>query len=172
MVFIVFPSYKKLAAKSRIKMLLIAFFNSNGLIRHEFAPTGKTSNAELYEGVLKWLLQCIRQIECIKSGQWNLLHNNGSPHTVICMSNFLVKYKATVLEHPPYFPDLASAGFLFPHLKGVLKGLCFADVAEIQQCVTLVTQVISKEAFAGSFQQLYNRNQKCVVANGDYFECQ
>ncbi|GBM74333.1 hypothetical protein AVEN_122145-1 [Araneus ventricosus] len=44
--------------------------------------------------------------------------------------------------------------------------------AQVQQCVTTVLRAILKQVFADSFQQLYNRCQKCIVANGDYFECQ
>ncbi|GBM37299.1 Nucleoprotein TPR [Araneus ventricosus] len=43
--------------------------------------------------------------------------------------------------------------------------------AQVQQCVTTVLRAILKQVFADSFQQLYNRCQKCIVANGDYFEC-
>ncbi|GBM57467.1 Putative uncharacterized protein FLJ37770 [Araneus ventricosus] len=127
-----------------------------------------------YEGVLKRLLQRIRQVrpQLYQSGQWKLLHDNARPHTAIRVRQFLATRKVTVLEHPPYSPDLASADFLFPRLKGVLKGLRFSDIAQIQQRVTTVLRAIPKEAFADSFQQLYNRCQKCIVANGDYFECQ
>ncbi|GBN23993.1 hypothetical protein AVEN_204551-1 [Araneus ventricosus] len=71
-----------------------------------------------------------------------------------------------------FFDDLAPADFfLCPLLKLVLKGLFFSDIAHIQQRVTTVLRAKQKEAFADSFQQLYNRCQKCIVANGDYFEC-
>jgi hypothetical protein len=48
----------------------------------------------------------------------------------------------------------------------------FADVAAIQQCVTAVLRLIPKEAFADSFQKLYERCQQCVVKDGDYYEGQ
>ncbi|GBN41803.1 hypothetical protein AVEN_118136-1 [Araneus ventricosus] len=54
--------------------------------------------------------------------------------------------------------DMAPAGFfLFHRLKGILKGLRFSDIAQIQQRMTTVLRAIPKEAFANSFQQLYNR---------------
>jgi hypothetical protein len=62
--------------------------------------------------------------------------------------------------------------FLFPRLKSFMKGACFVDVAAIQQCVTAVLRLIPKEAFADSFQKLYERCQLCVVKDGDYFEGQ
>jgi hypothetical protein len=53
-----------------------------------------------------------------------------------------------------------------------MKGSCFTDVAPIQERVTVVLRSIPKEAFADSFQKLYERCQQCVVKDGDYFEDQ
>jgi methylmalonyl-CoA mutase cobalamin-binding subunit len=44
--------------------------------------------------------------------------------------------------------------------------------AAIQQRVTAVMLSIPKEAFADSFQKLYERCQPCVVKDDDYFEGQ
>jgi hypothetical protein len=44
--------------------------------------------------------------------------------------------------------------------------------AAIQERVTAVLRSIPKEAFAVSFQKLYERCQPCVVKDGDYFEGQ
>jgi hypothetical protein len=53
-----------------------------------------------------------------------------------------------------------------------MKGACFADVAAIQERVTAVLRSIPKEAFADSFQNLYDLCQQCVMKDGDYFEGQ
>jgi hypothetical protein len=53
-----------------------------------------------------------------------------------------------------------------------MKGACFADVAAIQERVTAVLRSIPKEAFADSFQKLYERCQHRVVQDGDDFEGQ
>jgi hypothetical protein len=45
-------------------------------------------------------------------------------------------------------------------------------VAAIQKHVTAVMQSIPKEAFADSFQKLYERCQQCVVKDGSCFEGQ
>jgi hypothetical protein len=50
--------------------------------------------------------------------------------------------------------------FLFPHLKSIMKGARFADVMAIQERVTVVLRSIPKEAFADSFQKLYERRQQ------------
>jgi fido (protein-threonine AMPylation protein) len=62
--------------------------------------------------------------------------------------------------------------FLFPRLKSIMKGTRFADVVAIQERVTAVLRLIPKEAFADSFQKLYERYQQFVVNDGDYFEGQ
>jgi hypothetical protein len=62
--------------------------------------------------------------------------------------------------------------FLFPRLKSIMKGEGLADVAAIQERVTAVLRSIPKEAFADSFQKLYEHCQQCVVKDGDYFEGQ
>jgi hypothetical protein len=62
--------------------------------------------------------------------------------------------------------------FLFPRLKSIMKGASFVDVEAIQERVTAVLRSIPKEAFANSFQKLYERCQQCAVKDGDYFESQ
>jgi hypothetical protein len=68
---------------------------------------------------------------------------------------------------------LAPADFcLFLRLKSIMKDASFADVAAIQERVTMVPRSIPKEAFAEIFQKLYECYQQCVVKGGDYFEGQ
>jgi len=75
------------------------------------------------------------------------------------------------LYHPPYSPDLSPPDyFLFPKLKINLKGLHFADVAEVQEAVTDELKRVQKEEFGAAFQKMYNRANACIYANGAYFE--
>jgi methylmalonyl-CoA mutase cobalamin-binding subunit len=53
-----------------------------------------------------------------------------------------------------------------------MKGARFADVAAIQERVTAVLRSSPKQAFANSFQKLYEGCQQCGVKDGDYFEGQ
>jgi hypothetical protein len=74
----------------------------------------------------------------------------------------------------PETPDQGSTldFILFSRLKSIMKDARFADVAAIQECVTAVLRSIPKEAFADTFQKLYERCQQFVVKDGDYFEGQ
>jgi hypothetical protein len=82
--------------------------------------------------------------------------------------------RRTPLIWRPRAPDQGSTVdfFLFPRLKSIMKGACFAYVAGIQERVTAVLRSIPKEAFADGFQKLNERCQQCVVKDGDYFEGQ
>jgi hypothetical protein len=51
-----------------------------------------------------------------------------------------------------------------------LKGLHFADVAEIQEAVSDELKKVQKEEFSPAFQNLYNRAKACIYVNGAYFE--
>jgi len=44
---------------------------------------------------------------------------------------------------------------MFPKLKMKLKGLEFADIAEIQETVTDELKQVQKEELSGAFQKLY-----------------
>ena len=51
-----------------------------------------------------------------------------------------------------------------------LKGLHFADVAEIQEAITDELKKTQKEEFSTAFQKLYDRTKACMYANRAYFE--
>jgi hypothetical protein len=51
-----------------------------------------------------------------------------------------------------------------------LKGLHFAEVAEIQGALTDELKKVQKEEFSAAFQKLYDRAKAYIYANGAYFE--
>ena len=78
-----------------------------------------------------------------------------------------------VVDHPPYSPDLTPADiFLFPCLKTALNGTRFDDLDDIQGSVTTTLKTIFTEAFSESFQNLFDRFQRCIERDKGYFEDQ
>jgi len=67
-----------------------------------------------------------------------LLRDNAPAHNAASVRQFLTPKNVTTLYHPSsYSPDLSPPDyFLFPKFKMKLKGLHFADGAEIQEAVT------------------------------------
>ena len=58
---------------------------------------------------------------------------NASARTVLSVQQFLTKNGMTPVPHPLYSPDLTKWLFLYPWMKKVLKGKCFANVEEVKK---------------------------------------
>lgn len=168
------PRQKKFRfQKSKVKVMLIAFFDAHGLIHHEFVPPNETVNKEYYEAVLHRLVKRVKRVRpnMVDKGSWFLLHYNARPHCALNVRRFLAKHDIVQVNHPPYSPDLSPPDFyLFPKLKISLKGHRFQDIEDIKKNVTAQLRSISSEDYETCFQNLYSRAQKCVSAGGDYFE--
>ena len=125
----------------------------------EFVPEGKTVNAEFYKGVMDRLPKRIQRVRpaafCYRD--FFLLHDNAPAHKAARVCQFSTPKNVTTLYRSPYSPDLSPSDyFLFPKLKMKLKGLHFADVAEIQEAVTNELKKVQKEEFSTTFQKLYD----------------
>jgi len=87
------------------------------------------------------------------------------------VKNFLAKNNVPTLKHPPYSPGLAPADFyLFPRLKSALQEDHFYDATDIIKNVMEELKRLSQNGFQECFQHICSRWQKCIVAQGDYFE--
>jgi len=109
----------------KTKVMLLAFFDSEGIVHHEYAPDGQTINKEFYVEILRRLHESVsrKRPEKWRDGDWILHHDNAPAHTSHHMQQFLAKHGTAQLQQPPYSPDLALCDFfLFPRLKKVLKG--------------------------------------------------
>ncbi len=75
--------------------MLIAFFNSRGLIHKEFVPTGQTVNANFYKDVLDRLIKRINHIrpDFHVPGDWFHQHDNALAHNAASVRQFLPKKK-------------------------------------------------------------------------------
>jgi hypothetical protein len=90
------PRPKKLKfQRSRIKTMLIFFFDSQGVVHKEFVPEGKTVNAEFYKGVMDRLLKRIQRVRPVAfwSRDFFLLHDNAPAHKAASVCQFLTPQK-------------------------------------------------------------------------------
>jgi hypothetical protein len=87
------------------------------------------------------------------------------------VSEFLAHNSIITLPHPPYSPDLVPCNFfLFLKMKLQLKSRCFDRVKEIRWESQNVLGMLRKQDFQHVFQQWQRRWDRCVAAQGDYFE--
>ena len=82
--------------------------------------SGKTVTAKYYrDNCLKPSLEKVRE-ERPTSGTKNMkiLHDNAKPHVAKIVKDYLNNEGLTIIDHPPYSPDLAPCDFwLFSKLK-------------------------------------------------------
>ena len=158
--------------RSQVKAMLITFFDHQRIVHHEFVLQGQTVNQHFYKEVLTRLVNKIRQKRRAFWGwkTWILHHDNAPAHTALNVKQFLVSQEITTLHHPPYSPDLTPCDFFFPKLKRILKGTRFQRVKDIKISVTKYLKTITKEEILQCFKAWSKRMEKCIKANGEYFE--
>jgi len=166
-------SKKARQVKSNIKIMLIAFFNVDGLVHHEFVPIGQAVNKEFYKTDLQLLCDAVRRHhpEKWRSSNWILHHDNAPAHSAVTTNEFLVKHNIPSLPQPPYSPDLPPCDFfLLPQLKKAMKGHRFDYIEDIQANATRQLRAITKSDYQRCFRQWQERWNKCIQAQGHYFE--
>jgi hypothetical protein len=97
------PRPKKLKfQRSRIKIVIINFFDSQGVVHKDFVPERKTVNAEYYKGVTDRLLKRIQRVRpaafCCRD--FFLLHDNAPTYKAASVCQYLSPKNVTTLYHP------------------------------------------------------------------------
>ncbi|UYV68186.1 hypothetical protein LAZ67_5003296 [Cordylochernes scorpioides] len=100
-------------SKSRIKTMIIVFFDIRGIVHCEFVPRGKAVNSAFYLEVLRRLKRRIARVRTDIKDTVKLHHDNATSHTAFIITNFLAQSNTPVIPHPPYSPDLAPCDYFF-----------------------------------------------------------
>jgi len=100
---------------SKIKVMLVVFFDWKGMVHHEFVPRGQVVNKQFYQEVLAHLRDavCRKRPELWENQTWMLHHNKMPAHALLLIRSYLAKHQTSVVPHPPCSPDLAPSR-LFP----------------------------------------------------------
>ena len=92
-------------------------------------------------------------------------------HRAVTTNEFLAKLNILSLPQPSYSPDLAPCDFfLFQQLKKTMKGRQFDYVEDIQANTTRQLRAITKSDYQRCCRQWQERWNKCIQAQGHYFE--
>jgi len=92
--------------------MLIAFFDIDSVVHHEFIPPGQTVNGHFYVQVLQRLRDAVRRKWPDKwQGEWFLHHVNAPNHTSLVVQQYLTEKRIPVITKPLYSPDLAPSDF-------------------------------------------------------------
>ena len=109
---------------ARWKWCWPVFFDSRGIVHHEYAPEGQTINKEYYLEVLRRLRAAVqkKRPDMWRAKNFQLHHDNAPAHSAHVIQDFLAKNGMPLVRQAPYSPDLAPCDFwLFPTLKTLLK---------------------------------------------------
>jgi histone-lysine N-methyltransferase SETMAR len=109
---------------SRSKQMLLAFFDSKGLIYTHIVPRGSTVNAAYIVKVPDVFMRHFKKKRPVMAEQpWFFQWDNAPVHNATIVQDWLVAHDVQVLRHPPYSPDLAPADLLFRCVKEELAGV-------------------------------------------------
>jgi histone-lysine N-methyltransferase SETMAR len=156
---------------SRTKQMVMAFFDSRGLIYSHIVPKGAKINATYIVKVLGIFLKKFRQKRPeMAARQWFFHWDNAPVHTAAVVQAWIAANNVQVLEHPPYSPDLAPADFfLFRRVKEELAGKRLTPET-LKKTWDGVTRSIGVDEFAAAFRRWLDRCNKCIRLNGGYVE--
>ena len=105
-------------------MTLIFFFDSRGVVHHEYAPQGQNINKEYYLEVLRRLRDAVRRKrpDLWAAGTWQLHHDNAPARSSQLIQTFLAKHNIPVVRQAPYSFDIVAEHFN-------IVGCAIADVS-------------------------------------------
>ena len=94
----------------------------------EFLPQGQTVNQHVYKEILRRLLRSVRE------KRRELWQDNAPAHNALSNRQFLTERNVTVLDHPPYSPDLTPCDFFsVPQAQGGHHGSPFSGYGSHQE---------------------------------------
>ena len=150
------------------KLMLIAFFDCDGMIYQHWLSKGLTINSTYYCEVISTFLSHLRckRPEKFEQG-WILHQDNARPHVSREAMEFFSKKNIETLPHAPYSLDLAPCDFwLFPQLKTRLAGQRFDNEESLKQAVQGVLGQLCQGGLLHVFESWMERMQKCIDVGG------
>ncbi len=158
------------------KVMVVTFFDSQGLIYREFVHRPVTINQIVFRQIItRFDIACQnRQPRGTVRGRRFIHMDNASSHTASLTLQHLRNLGWTVLPHPPYSPDLAPNDFwLYPRIKKGLKGCKFHTTQELEEAFDEeVADICVDEYWACLLHKWPARWRKCLAQQGRYFEGQ
>ena len=160
--------------QSTVKVMLVVFFDAQGVIHKEFIPNGIGIGGRLYAQILDRFrdsLRCRRHQVWQNRHSWALLHDGTLAHRSRPANAVLLRHGIQTLPHPGYSPDLSPADYwFFSRVKSVIKGTRFQDVNALIQAANHVISQIPPAEFRTALDRLQPRLRCCIAERGAYFE--
>lgn len=157
------------APLSQRKVMLCLWWNYAGIVHWELLPRNTTVTADVYIQQLDRLNQALQQ-KHPKIDKVEFLHDNAPAHRSKQTSQKLLELGWTVLNHPPYSPDLAPSDYyLFRSLQNHIADMKFDDDEQVKIMLTNFFESKQASFFERGINKLVERWQWVIEHNGDYY---
>lgn len=166
---------KVVRGRSTGKQLVAIFFRRKGLVASVPLEQHKTVTADWYcTTCLPMVFSKLEEERPHMGLRGIFLHQDNAPaHTASKTSDFLQERHVKLVGHPPHSPDLAPCDFyLFPKMKKYLREKRYSSAEEAVAAMNDFLESLPKKALSDCFASWFDRMQKCIDANGEYFEKQ
>lgn len=149
------------------KVMLISFWNREGLIHWDLIEQGRTVNAEVYCEQLELCRRALGR----RRRPVILLQDNARPYVARRTQAKLRTMGWEWLEHPPYSPDLSPSDYhLFKSLEHHLRNQRFASTQAVRTSLIEFFQSKNSAFWSRGIDLLPEKWQKCIDSNGAYFD--
>ena len=150
------------------KVMLSVWWDKRGIIYWELLPKGKTIDGKTYSRQLEGVRCAVRRLRP-EIKKVRLLHDNARPHVCNPVQETVKKFRWTVIQHPPYSPDLAPTDFhLFRSLQNFLDGQEYADEAAVQSAINGFFDSLPESFFKSGIYKLVKRWEFVAKSGGEY----
>ena len=167
------PPQKFKRERSVAKQMVAVFVAKRGHVVTVPLETQRTVTAHWYvDQCLPKVLSAVSDRRPRTRHRGLLLHQDNAPaHRANQTRQFLEEQGVQEVGHPPYSPDLAPCDFfVFPHVKSKLRGIRFESPEAAVQAFIDGVESIPSSAWADCFAKWFQRMERCIQCNGEYFE--
>lgn len=155
------------------KVMVTVWWTAAGIIHYYFLERGKTITAIQYSNELNTVHQKLSEKypALVNRKGPILLQDNAKPHIAKITLEKLKELGYEILPHPPYSPDLAPTDYhFFKHMDNFLQEKIYPNQATLENDVKAFIDSRTPEFFKIGIESLVKRWEKCVLADGDYFD--
>jgi tRNA A-37 threonylcarbamoyl transferase component Bud32 len=131
----------------------------------------ETLDGQYYKDILdKCLLESVDHL-LPDVGQWYFLHDNSTVHGDGRVRSWLFNHGVTVLDFPPYSPDLNAIEHVWVYLKKAVENLHPKTLEELQDAVHSGWEAIPEEYLEAIVHSMPRRLQQVREAGGYRIRC-
>ena len=158
--------------KSAGKIMMIIFWDKDGVLLSEYLPRRTTINGPYYASIIERLRSVIVERGRGKVSHGVLLLDDNVPiHKCKIVQVAIRQVGFLELDHPAYSPDLALTNYHpFSNLKKFLRLKDFSSDDEAVSTVENYLTDLNSEFFCKGIQSLHDRWQRVVASEGQYIQ--